>query len=138
MKKFLLLLAAAFIATAANAQHLGTQYRLKKVVEVPGRQGIAADKDYFYVSDTRGIYKFDRNWNLVKKRVQTKDKDGKFIDPLFQQPDKANHFGDIDVYDGKIYTGNEYFNLGRGHNISVDIYDANTLEYIESIPWRSE
>ena len=92
MKKFLLLLAAAFIATAANAQHLGTQYRLKKVVEVPGRQGIAADKDYFYVSDTRGIYKFDRNWNLVKKRVQTKDKDGKFIDPLFQQPDKANHF----------------------------------------------
>ena len=32
---------------------------------------------------------------------------------------------DIDVYDGKIYTGNEYFNLGRGVNISVDIYDAN-------------
>ena len=91
----------------ANAQHLGTEYRLKKVVEVPGRQGIAADKDYFYVSDTRGLYKFDRNWNLVKKRVQTKDaKTGKFIDPLFNNPDPAkggaNHFGDIDVYDGKI------------------------------------
>ena len=127
----------------ANAQHLGTEYRLKKVVEVPGRQGIAADKDYFYVSDTRGLYKFDRNWNLVKKRVQTKDaKTGKFIDPLFNNPDPAkggaNHFGDIDVYDGKIYTGNEYFNLGRGVNISVDIYDANTLQYVESIPWRPE
>ena len=125
----------------ANAQHLGTEYRLKKVVEVPGRQGIAADKDYFYVSDTRGLYKFDRNWNLVKKRVQTKDaKTGKFIDPLFNNPAKggANHFGDIDVYDGKIYTGNEYFNLGRGVNISVDIYDANTLQYVESIPWRPE
>ena len=138
MKKILLLLAAAFIGTAAYAQHLGTEYRLKKVVEVPGRQGIAADKDYFYVSDTRGLYKFDRNWNLVKKRVQTKDKNGKFIDPLFQQPEKANHFGDIDVHNGRIYTGNEYFNLGRGHNISVDIYDANTFEYIESIPWRAE
>ena len=127
----------------ANAQHLGTEYRLKKVVEVPGRQGIAADKDYFYVSDTRGLYKFDRNWNLVKKRVQTKDaKTGKFIDPLVNNPDPAkggaNHFGDIDVYDGKIYTGNEYFNLGRGVNISVDIYDANTLQYVESIPWRPE
>ena len=127
----------------ANAQHLGTEYRLKKVVEVPGRQGIAADKDYFYVSDTRGLYKFDRNWKLVKKRVQTKDaKTGKFIDPLFNNPDPAkggaNHFGDIDVYDGKIYTGNEYFNLGRGVNISVDIYDANTLQYVESIPWRPE
>ena len=127
----------------ANAQHLGTEYRLKKVVEVPGRQGIAADKDYFYVSDTRGLYKFDRNWNLVKKRVQTKDaKTGKFIDPLFNNPDPAkggaNHFGDIDVYDGKIYTGNEYFNLGRGVNISVDIYDANTLKYVESNPWRPE
>ncbi len=126
----------------ANAQHLGTEYRLKKVIEVPGRQGIAADKDYFYVSDTRGLYKYDHNWNLVKKRVQTKDKNGKFIDPLFNNPDPAkggaNHFGDIDVYDGKIYTGNEYFNLGRGVNISVDIYDANTLQYIESIPWKPE
>ena len=127
----------------ANAQHLGTEYRLKKVVEVPGRQGIAADKDYFYVSDTRGLYKFDRNWNLVKKRVQTKDaKTGKFIDPLFNNPDPAkggaNHFGFNDTAAAEIYTGNEYFNLGRGVNISVDIYDANTLQYVESIPWRPE
>ena len=142
MKKLMILLAVCSFGLA-NAQHLGTEYRLKKVVEVPGRQGIAADKDYFYVSDTRGLYKFDRNWNLVKKRVQTKDaKTGKFIDPLINNPDPAkggaNHFGDIDVYDGKIYTGNEYFNLGRGVNISVDIYDANTLQYVESIPWRPE
>lgn len=138
MKKLLVLIAACSLGMAVNAQHLGTEYRLKKVIEVPGRQGIAADKDYFYVSDTRGLYKYDHNWNLVKKRVQTKDKNGKFIDPLFQNPDKANHFGDIDVYNGKIYTGNEYFNLGRGFNISIDIYDANTLEYVESIPWKAE
>lgn len=141
MKKLMILLAVCSFGLA-NAQHLGTEYRLKKVVEVPGRQGIAADKDFFYVSDTRGLYKYDHNWNLVQKRVQIKDKNGKFKDPLFNNPDPAkggaNHFGDIDVFDGKIYTGNEYFNLGRGVNISVDIYDANTLQYVESIPWRPE
>ena len=132
MKKLLILLAVCCLGTAAYAQHLGTEYRLKKVGQVPGRQGVAADKDYFYISDTRGLYKFDHNWNLVQKRVKT-DKDG-----LFPHPELANHFGDIDVYDGKIYTGNEHFNLGRGENISVSIYDAKTLQWIEDIPWSPE
>lgn len=134
MKKLLVLLAACSLGMAVNAQHLGTEYRLKKVITVPGRQGVAADKDHFYISDTRGIYVYDRNWKLVNSRT---DKEG-----LFNNPDVknggANHFGDIDVYDGKIYTGNEYFNLGRGQNISIDIYDAKTLKYIESIPWMPE
>ncbi|MDD7342340.1 MAG: hypothetical protein PUG64_01555 [Bacteroidales bacterium] len=133
MKKLMFILAAACLAgTVANAQHLGTEYRLKKVVEVPGRQGIAADKNFFYVSDTRGLYKFDHNWNLVAKRVQTKS------DPLFPHPELANHFGDIDVYDGKIYTGNEKFEFGRGQNIAVSVYDANTLKWIKDIPWCAE
>ena len=138
MNRVLLIIAVIFSACVANAQHIGSQYRLKRVVEVPGRQGIAADKDFFYVSDTRGLYKFDRNWKPVKKRVQERNADGTFSDPLFLNPDKANHFGDIDVHDGRIYTGNEHFNLGRGHNISIDIYDAATLDYIESIPWCPE
>ncbi len=136
MKKLLVLLAVCSLGMAATAQHLGTEYRLKKVVTVPGRQGVAADKDHFYISDTRGLYVYDHNWNLVNKRVKSDS------DPLFNNPDVnnggANHFGDIDVYDGKIYTGNEYFNLGRGQNISIDIYDAKTLKYIESIPWKPE
>ncbi|MCR4627239.1 MAG: hypothetical protein K5640_06285 [Treponema sp.] len=132
-KRILVSLFAALTLTATlSAQHIGREYRLKKVVEVPGRQGIAADKDYFYVSDTRGLYKFDHNWNLVKSRVQTKN------DGLFPHPEQANHFGDIDVYDGKIYTGNEKFEYGRGYNIAVSIYDANTLEWIEDIPWSAE
>ncbi|MCI5980721.1 MAG: hypothetical protein MRZ38_07570 [Muribaculaceae bacterium] len=132
MKKLLILLAVCCLGTAAYAQHLGTEYRLKKVVQVPGRQGVAADKDYFYISDTRGLYKFDHNWNLVQKRVKT-DKDG-----LFPHPELANHFGDIDVYDGKIYTGNEKFEFGRGQNIAVSVYDANTLKWIKDIPWCAE
>ena len=132
MKKFLLALSVLMLAVGVNAQHIGKEYRLKKVVEVPGRQGIAADKDYFYVSDTRGLYKYDKNWNLVAKRVQTAE------DPLFPNPKLANHFGDIDVYDGKIYTGNEKFEFGRGYNIAISVYDANTLEWIEDIPWCAE
>ena len=126
-------LAFAFAAPYVSAApHIGKEYRLKKVVQVEGRQGIAADDKYFYVSDTAGLYKYDRNWKLVKKRVRTK------TDGLFPHPELANHFGDIDVHDGKIYTGNEHFNLGRGENICVSIYDAETLKWIEDIPWSAE
>ena len=53
-----MILAAACLAVAAHAQHLGSEYRLKKVIPVAGRQGIAIDKDYYYVSDTRALYKY--------------------------------------------------------------------------------
>ena len=132
MKKLLFALAAIAAFSTVSAQHLGTEYRLKKIVEVPGRQGIAADENYYYVSDTRGLYKFDKNWNLVKKHVQTPET------PLFPNPELANHFGDIDVWNGKIYTGNEKFEYGRGYNIAISVYDAETLEWIEDIPWCAE
>ena len=44
MKKLLFALALVASVTTVSAQHIGTEYRLKKVVEVPGRQGIAADE----------------------------------------------------------------------------------------------
>ena len=90
MKKLLILLAVCCLGTAAYAQHLGTEYRLKKVVQVPGRQGVAADKDYFYISDTRGLYKFDHNWNLVQKRVKT-DKDGFVSEHVMRIQDGKKH-----------------------------------------------
>ena len=85
-------LAFAFAASYVSAApHIGKEYRLKKVVQVEGRQGIAADDKYFYVSDTAGLYKYDRNWKLVKKRVRTK------TDGLFPHPELANHFFFIDL-----------------------------------------
>ena len=68
MKKFLMALSVLMLAVGVNAQHVGTEYRLKKVVEVPGRQGIAADKDYFYVSDTLVISTFlmERSTQVMK------------------------------------------------------------------------
>lgn len=122
-----LALAALCVTMTAGAQHLGTEYRLKKVIPVEGRQGIAIDKDYYYVSDTKGLYKYDKEGNLVMKNTNP-----------FKDPAKANHFGDIDVYNGEIYTGNEKFEFGQGHNISVDVYDAKTLKWKRSINWVPE
>ena len=56
MKKLFVLLALVMGAMSVNAQHLGSEYRLKKVIPVAGRQGIAVDKDYYYVSDTKVLY----------------------------------------------------------------------------------
>ena len=56
MKRLLtfgLLLAAAM---PLAAQNLGTEYRLKRVIPVEGRQGIAADSNYYYVSGSTALY----------------------------------------------------------------------------------
>lgn len=127
MRKILILLAISFICIIAKAQHIGKEYRLKKVIRVAGRQGIAIDKYYYYVSDTRALYKYDKDGNMLLKN-----------DNPFRDPEKANHFGDIDIYNGEIYTGNEKFEYGRGYNISIDVYDARTLKWKRSIPWCAE
>lgn len=125
-----------FIATAllsslcvsiANAGLIGEKYRLKKIVPVEGRQGIAVDSTHYYVSDTKALYKYDKNWNLIAVNKQP-----------FQYPEIANHFGDIDVWNGEIYCGIEKFEYGRGFNIAVSIYDANTLEWKRDLPWSPE
>lgn len=127
-KALLLILSAAVSGVfSLSAQKVGNEYRLKKVVEVPGRQGIAVDDKYYYVSDTKGLYKYDKDWNLVASNLQP-----------FQHPEIANHFGDIDVWNGEIYCGIEKFEYGRGYNIAVSVYDADTLEWKRDLPWSPE
>lgn len=104
-----------------------TPYKLERVVEVAGRQGIACDGMYYYVSDTGALYKYDKDWNLVKENKSP-----------FMHPEIANHFGDIDVADGEIYCGIEKFMYGRGYNIAISVYDADTLEWKRDIEWRPE
>lgn len=127
MRKLFMALALTIGVLSANAQHLGTEYRLKKVIPVEGRQGIAIDKDYYYVSNTKALYKYDKQGNLVMKNEQP-----------FQHPEKANHFGDIDIYKGEIYCGLEKFEYGRGYNIAISIYDAKTLQWKRDLPWSPE
>ena len=107
MNKLLFVVALLLASMAVNAQHLGSEYRLKKVIPVAGRQGIAIDSNYYYVSDTKVLYKYDKHGNLIMKNDQP-----------FQNPEIANHFGDIDIYNGEIYCGIEKFEYGRGYNIA--------------------
>lgn len=102
-------------------------YYLDNVVEVEGRQGIACDGTYYYVSDTGGLYKYDRSWNLVCSNKSP-----------FKRPEIANHFGDIDVFNGEIYCGIEKFMYGRGYNIAISVYDSETLEWKRDMEWRPE
>lgn len=109
------------------SQHLGNRYELKAVIPVEGRQGIAIDSTYYYVSGTGALYKYDKSGQLVASNTAP-----------FQNPEIANHFGDIDVHNGEIYCGIERFEYGRGYNIAVSIYDAATLQWKRDLPWAPE
>ena len=75
------------------------QYRLSRVIEVEGRQGVAVDDDYYYVSGSTALYKYDKQGRLVAENLS----------PFADLPLAANHIGDIDVHDGRIYAGIEWF-----------------------------
>lgn len=126
MKKLLFIVAAFAAIVSASAQHLGSEYRLKKVIPVEGRQGIAIDKDYYYVSSSTELYKYDKAGNLVLKNVK----------PFEGLKLESNHFGDIDIHNGELYCGIEYFMDGRGKNIQIAIYDAKTLKFKRSLDWE--
>lgn len=49
MNKLFFALALLFVGMSASAQHLGTEYRLKRVIPVAGRQGIAIDSNYYLI-----------------------------------------------------------------------------------------
>lgn len=103
-------------------------YRLERVFEVEGRQGVAADNGFYYISSSTALYKYSKDGSLVQKNEN----------PFTGLELEANHFGDIDVYNGEIYTGVEIFIDGVGVNIQVAVYDAETLTYKYSIPWDPE
>ena len=121
---FVLLLLAA--GTALRAQTLGGEYRLSRGFPVEGRQGIAADSNYYYVSGSTVLYKYDKQGRLVARNGQ----------PFEGLPLAANHIGDIDVWNGEIYAGIETFDDGKGENIQVAVYDAGDLTWKRSIDWE--
>ena len=106
----------------------GKAYVLDSTIEVAGRQGVACDGKYYYISSSTALYKYTLQGELVKSNE----------DPFTELELEANHLGDIDVYNGDIYTGIETFIDGVGKNIQVAVYDAETMEYKYSIPWNKE
>lgn len=103
-------------------------YVLNKVVEVNGRQGITTDGNYYWVSGSTTLTKYDKDWNVVKENK----------DPFKGYELEVNHIGDIDVYNNELYLGVEYFMDGVGNNIQVAVYDGDTLELKRVFPFNAE
>ena len=104
------------------------QYELISSVEVNGRQGVCSEGDYYWVSGSTTLAKYDKDWKLIK----TND------DPFKGYTLEVNHIADIDVYNNELYIGAEYFMDGVGKNIQIAVYDADTLELKRTFPFEAE
>lgn len=104
----------------------GYLYELESVHPVGGRQGICVEGDYYWVSGSTALFKYDKAWNLVAQND----------DPFAGYEIEVNHIGDIDVFENELYLGVEYFMDGEGKNIQVAVYDGDTLELKRVFPFR--
>ena len=124
----LLLSGCGGAAVSQDHSKHGNQYVLNEVHQVNGRQGICVEGDYYWVSGSTTLTKYDKNWNVVKENK----------DPFKGYELEVNHIGDIDVYNNELYLGVEYFKDGDGKNIQVAVYDGDTLELKRVFPFRSD
>ena len=103
-------------------------YQLKDANEVNGRQGVCCEGDYYWVSGSGTLAKYDRDWNLTALNE----------DPFQGYETEVNHIGDIDVYNNELYIGAEYFMDGEGKNIQIAVYDGDTLKLKRTFPFEPE
>ena len=94
------------------------QYELRESVEVNGRQGVCSEGNYYWVSGSTSLAKYDKDWKLIELTD----------DPFAGYELEVNHIADIDVYQNELYIGAEYFMDGVGKNIQIAVYDGDTLE----------
>jgi hypothetical protein len=94
------------------------KYTLIDTFEVKGRQGVASDGNYYYVSGSKALYKYDKTGKLVMSNEQ----------PFEGYPIASNHIGGIDVFNGEIFVSAENFMDGVGKDIQIAIHDADTLK----------
>ena len=120
MKKKICLIAGVLVLLLLTLTGCGKPaYKLLSSHEVAGRQGVASEGDYYYVSGSTTLTKYDKNWNVVSENTKPFEKG-------YER--EVNHIGDIDVYNNEIYCGVELFLDGKASNIQIAIYDCNTLE----------
>ena len=103
-------------------------YKLNKVIEVNGRQGITTDGKFLYVSGSTTLAKYDMEGKLIKENKQ----------PFVGYQKEANHIGDIDIYNNELYVSSEWFDDGVGKNIQIAIHDPETLALKRSVDFNPE
>ncbi|MEO8399615.1 MAG: hypothetical protein ABI550_07355, partial [Ignavibacteriaceae bacterium] len=130
MKKnyLFILLLLANIYLFSQEDDLVLHLKFKKTFEVEGRQGITADSNFYYVSGSKSLYKYDKHGKLILKNEN----------PFQGFSVEVNHIGDIDVNNGEIFAGCEWFEDGRGKNIQIAVYDVETLKLIRTINWSEK
>jgi hypothetical protein len=103
-------------------------YRLLRVLEVAGRQGIATDGKRYFVSGSNALYIYAKDGELLAANEE----------PFADLARPANHIGDISVHEGELFAGIEWFENGIGKDIQIAIFDAETLHFKKSIDWDPE
>lgn len=103
-------------------------YTLKSTVEVKGRQGVCCEGDYYWVSGSATLAKYDKDWHLIAINEE----------PFKGYEIEVNHIADIDVYQNELYIGAEYFMDGVGKNIQIAIYDGDTLELKRTFSFEAD
>jgi len=94
------------------------EYTLLGSFEVKGRQGITTDGEYYYVSGSKALYKYDKTGKLLLSNEN----------PFEGYAIASNHIGDIDVFNGELFVSAENFMDGVGKDIQIAIHDAATLK----------
>ena len=92
---------------------------LSKTVEVDGRQGVATENGWYWISGSTTLSKYDGEWNRLEVNDAPFDKGYEL---------EVNHIGDIDVYNNEVYCGVELFEDGVASNIQIAVYDGDTLQ----------
>ena len=101
------------------------KYALERIIPVAGRQGIACDGEFYYVSGSTSLYKYTKDGELVAKEET----------PFKGYEVAANHIGDIDVFENELYLSIEWFVDGQGKDIQIAVHDADTLQFKRSFPF---
>ena len=74
-----------------QSQQPSFKYELSSIHPVNGRQGICVEGDYYWVSGSTTLTKYDQNWNVIQENTE----------PFKGYEKEVNHIGDIDVYENE-------------------------------------
>lgn len=122
----------AYAADGCNAPEADAlpkyNYKLNKVMEVNGRQGVTTDGKFLYVSGSMTLAKYDFDGKLISENKQ----------PFEGYKKAANHIGDIDIHNNELYISSEWFEDGVGKNIQIAIHDPDTLALKRSVDFNPE
>ena len=95
----------------------GFTYTQEEAREVGGRQGVACENGAYWVSGNNVLARYDKDWKLAATNAN----------PFADLTLKADHLGDIDVYNGEVYACADARSGGAAADLQIAVYDAQTL-----------